>query len=444
MRIPSPGQQRVGSTRTLLTGADGAKVKRSVLPGGLRVVSEFVPGTRSVAVGFWVGVGSRDETPSVAGGSHFLEHLLFKGTDRRSAFEISAELEAVGGDLNAFTTKECTCYHARVLSDDLPLAIDILADMITASNIDLADVDIERGIVLEEIAMNEDDPTDVAHQSFSSRVYGTSALAKPVLGTVDSMRAMTRASVWRHYRNNYRPSDVVITAAGAVDHTALVREVRRRVGGWASDSAALPAPARTSRTRASRHRSIPGIEVITRPTEQAHVVLGMPGVARSDPRRWPLAVLDVALGGGMSSRLFQEVREKRGLVYSVYTFRSGYSDMGVFGVYAGTHPDKIDTTIDVVREVLADVAANSITASELARAKGQLRGASVMEAEDPSARMSRLGEAELLSGELLSVDDVIANVDAVTAEQVAEVAALVLSGPQTMAVVGPYEADRKF
>ncbi len=444
MRIPTPGQQRAGSTRTLLTGADGSIVRRSVLPGGLRVVSESVPGTRSAAVGFWAGVGSRDESPRAAGASHFLEHLLFKGTQKRSPFDISAELESVGGDLNAFTTKECTCFHARVLADDLPLAIDVLADMLTSSKIDPADVDAERAVVLEELAMNEDDPGDVAQQNFSARAYGNSPLALPIIGTVASLGAMPRSVVWRHYRNHYRPADVVITASGAIDHAKLVRDVRRAIGGWVTDPAAVHAPARSARPRARRPAAMPGCEVVSRPTEQAHVVLGVPGVPRTDDRRWALAVLDVALGGGMSSRLFQEVREKRGLVYSVHTFRSGYSDAGVFGVYAGTHPDKVDTTIEVVRSVLAEAAADGLSEAEVARAKGQLRGASIMDSEDPGARMSRLGEAELLSGVLLSLDDLISHIEAVTVDDVSAVAKSLLAHDQTMTVVGPYEADRQF
>ncbi|MEI8080904.1 MAG: pitrilysin family protein [Actinomycetes bacterium] len=444
MRIPAPGQQRAGSTRTLLSGADGSVVKRSVLPGGLRVVSELVPAARSASVGFWVGVGSRDESAKSAGASHFLEHLLFKGTDRRSPFDISAAIESVGGDINAFTTAECTCFHARVLADDLPLAIDVLADMIINSKVTAEDVDLERGVVLEELAMYEDDFADVAQQSFSARAYGSSPLATPVIGTSQSLRAMPRSTVWRHYRSNYRPCDVVIAAAGAVDHKRLVTEVRKATGGWMGDPAALPTATRAARARAHRQRAVVGTAVIKRTTEQAHVVIGVPGLARTDDRRWPLAVLDVALGGGMSSRLFQEVREKRSLVYTVQTFRSMQSDAGLFGVYVGTAPDKAELTMQVVRSVLADVAANGISEAEMTRAKGHLRGASVMKSEDPDSRMSRLGEAELLSGNLLSLDDVIAKIDAVTNDDVASIARDLLGAEQTIAVVGPYEQDQSF
>ncbi len=444
MQIPAPQTQRAGSTRTLSKAGDGSTIKRTVLPNGLRVITESVPGARSVAVGFWVGVGSRDEKAAVAGGSHFLEHMLFKATDERSAFEISAAIEGVGGDLNAFTTKECTCYHAKVLADDLPLAVDVLSDMVTHSLIRPEDFDAERTVVLEELAMNEDDPADVAHQSLASRIYGRSPLSKPVLGTSKSLQAMTRGRLWSHYRANYRPETVVVAAAGAVDHADVVRLVKRACGDWQGESN-TPVPARCQVAIApKRITPVSNCVVTSRPTEQAHVVLGMPAVNRVDERRWPLAVLDVALGGGMSSRLFQEVREKRGLAYSVYTFRSGYTDAGIYGVYAGTSPDRVDTTIDVIQDVLTQAADNGLSDDELARAKGQLRGASVMEIEDPASRMGRLGEAELLSGQLLSLDDVMSSVEAVTSEDVAKVAEEFLTGPQTLAVVGPFEPDRKF
>lgn len=438
------GDQRAGSTRTLIKGDDGSVTKRTVLPGGLRVVSEHVPTARSAAIGFWIGVGSRDETGSTAGASHFLEHLLFKGTASRGPFEIAAAIEEVGGDLNAFTTKECTCYHARVLADDLPVAVDVLADMVMSCLIDPRDVDSERNVVLEELAMNEDDHADAAHQLMTARMYRGTKLADPIIGTMDSLNAMSRANVWRHYRRHYRPNEVVITAAGAVDHSQLVREVRRATGAWSMSSSASPIPARALRDGLTQYKAKTGCDVISRPTEQAHIMLGVPAYSRTDTRRWPLAVLETALGSGMSSRLFQEVREKRGLVYSVQSFRSSYSDTGAFGVYAGSMPDKADTTIGVIQDVLATVVSDGLGADELARAKGQLRGASVLDAEDNSSRMSRLGDAEILSGIYSSVDDTLEKIDAVTAEQVVDVAQEVLTRTPTVVVVGPYDPDRTF
>jgi len=444
MRTSAIGQQRAGSTRTLLTGADGAVVKRTVLPGGLRVVSESIPTSRSIALGFWVGVGSRDETPKASGASHFLEHLLFKGTHRRGPFEIAAEIEAVGGDLNAFTTKEVTCYHARVLADDLPLAVDVLGDMVSSCLITPEDVESERGVVLEEIAMHEDDFADVAAQRMSARLFSASRLGVPVVGSPGSLKEITRANVWRHYRRHYRPNDVVITASGAVDHQQLVREVRRIAATWVTDRSATPTPARALRSRPAKFRTVPGCEVVTRPTEQAHIMIGVPAYSRVDERRWALAVLETALGSGMASRLFQEVREKRGLVYSVASFRSGYSDAGMLGVYAGTMPDKADSTIEVIQDVLAEAAQHGLTDDEVARAKGQLRGSTVLDSEDPGSRMSRLADAEILTGSFTSLDDKLEKIDLVTSEEVARVAAELLTAPQTITVVGPYEPDRVF
>ncbi len=444
MRTSAIGQQRAGTTRTLLTGADGAVVKRTVLPGGLRVISESIPTSRSVAIGFWVGVGSRDETPKTSGASHFLEHLLFKGTPKRGPFEIAAAIEEVGGDLNAFTTKEVTCYHARVLSDDLPLAMDVLGDMVSSCLIDAADVESERGVVLEEIAMNEDDFTDVASQHLSAKLFSASKLGVPIVGSPGSLNDITRASVWRHYRRHYKPNDVVIAVSGAVDHKQLVREAKRIAAHWVTDRSAEPTPARALRSRPRKYRAIPGCEVVSRPTEQAHIMIGVPAYSRVDDRRWTLAVLETALGSGMASRLFQEVRENRGLAYSVASFRSGYSDAGMFGVYAGTLPEKADTTVEVIQAVLAEAARNGLTDEEVKRAKGQLRGATVLDSEDPGSRMSRLADAEIISGTFTSLDDKLESIEAVTGEHVAQVAAEILNAPQTITVVGPYDADRTF
>ena len=444
MRSVHTGQQRAGSTRTLLTGVDGSVVKKTVLPGGLRVLTESVSGAHSVSVGFWVGVGSRDETAKSAGASHFLEHLLFKGTASRGPFEIASAIDDVGGDLNAFTTKEYTCYHARVLAQDAPIAADVLGDMIARSRIDPADVDAERGVVLEELAMYEDDYADVAHQQLARRMFMSSPLADPVIGTIPSLRAMSRSTVWKHYRRYYRPADVVITAAGAVDHAEFVRQIRKATKSWVADPSAVPTPARVLRAKPVKSKMITGASVVSRPTEQAHIAWGVRGLARSDERRWALAVLDTALGGGMSSRLFQEVREKRSLVYTVQSYRSSYSDAGVFGVYAGTMPDKAATTIEVIEDVLADVAKNGLTDAEVSRAKSQLRGSTALEADDTNARMSRLGESEVISGALLSIDDVLAKIDAVDGDQIASLAKTILKKPASVVVVGPYEQDHVF
>ena len=433
--------QPVGSTRTLQTVRDGegqvtSRVRRTVLPGGLRVVTEQIAGARSAAVGIWVGVGSRDETAKLHGASHFLEHLLFKGTTERSALDISIALDAVGGEFNAFTAKEYTCFHARVLDEDLPLAVDVLGDMITNSTITDEDVEAERDVILDEIAMHDDDPDDVVHNLFAEQAWGReSPLGRDIAGTVLSIEALTRAQVRRFYRRHYTAANMVVAVAGSVDHAALVRLVRRsfgRNGFLASD--AVPNPPRTTGRGA---RITPGTVEATRPFEQVNLVLGMKGMARGDERRFALGVLNTALGGGTSSRLFQEVRERRGLAYSVFSFASHHADSGIVGVSVGCLPSKLDEVLATVRTELSRVAAHGISEDELARGKGQLRGGLVLGLEDSGSRMSRLGKSELVHDDLLSIDDVLARIDAVTLDEVSAVAAEIFSQPEILAIVGP-------
>ncbi len=431
------------ATRTLLKGNHGGLVRRTVLPGGLRIVTESVPTVRSATFGVWVGVGSRDESPRQAGCSHYLEHVLFKGTERRSALEISAAVDAIGGELNAFTTKEYTCYYARVLDSDLPTAVDVVLDVVTSALLLSDDVDNERGVILEEIAMHDDDPTDMVHDEFAQAVFGPSPLGRPILGTVDSIEGLSRATINGYYRRNYTPDRMVVAAAGNLDHASVVRMVRQafeRAGGL-GDPALEPAAPRVGGH--PRHRR-PDVHLVSRPTEQANLVLGMPGVSRVDDRRFALGVLNSALGGGMSSRLFQEVREKRGLVYSVYSYNAQYADAGLFGIYAGCLPNRVDEVLDLCRTELDKVVAGGITVEEMARGKGQLRGSLVLGLEDTSSRMSRIGKSELLYGELLSVDELLRRIDAVTDEDVRQVAQEVLGATPTLAVVGPFEDHRAF
>jgi predicted Zn-dependent peptidase len=291
-------------------------VSRTVLPGGLRVVTEFLPAVRSVALGIWVGVGSRDEDETHAGATHYLEHLLFKGTKRRTALELSSEMDAVGGEMNAFTAKEYTCYYARVLDADLPLAVDVLSDMVTSSLIAPKDVDAERNVVLEEIAMNEDDPTDTVHEAFTAKLFGDTPLGHPILGTTDSIKRITRDQIFEHYQARYTSEHLVVAAAGNLDHDTVVELVRQAFGDvLAPRATAEPAPARLAGDQRGSQAGV-GTTLISRGIEQANLVLGCEALARTDDRRFALGVLNAAFGGGMSSRLFQEVREKRGLAYS--------------------------------------------------------------------------------------------------------------------------------
>ena len=433
---------------SLLDPHDSA-VRRSVLPGGLRVVTEFLPSVRSVALGIWVGVGSRDEDVPHAGATHYLEHLLFKGTRKRTALEISSVMDAVGGEMNAFTAKEYTCYYARVLDADLPLAIDVLSDMVTASLIEQRDVDAERNVVLEEIAMNDDDPTDSVHEAFTSHLFGDTPLGRPILGTVDSINAITRDQILEHYVARYTPPHLVVAAAGNVEHDAVVAGVRAAFGPALSGfGAADPAGPRLRGSGGLWDGYGPaagtGVKLVSRSIEQANLVLGCEGLARTDDRRFALGVLNAALGGGMSSRLFQEVREKRGLAYSVYSFTAQHADTGLWGVYVGCLPSKADEVLSICTDELAKVIADGLSDAELDRGKGQVRGGIVLGLEDPSSRMTRLGKSELVYPRLEPVDEVIAAIDAVTHDDVRAIAEEVLARPKTLAVVGPFDDPDAF
>ena len=444
MRYLPAGDQRSGSTRTLLTerGADGSvtsTIRRTVLPGGLRVISEALPGSRSATLGLWTGVGSRDETPSLAGATHFLEHLLFKGTGRRSALDISAELDAVGGELNAFTGKEYTCYHARVLADDVPLAVDVICDMVTSSLVPAHEVESERSVILEEIAMHDDDPDDVVHDAFVAQLYGDTPLGRPITGTVESINALSRRQITGYYRRRYTADSLVFAAAGNVDHTRLVRWVRRSF----DRADALGAPDRRPadvRRPVRPITSSAGTRLVERPTEQTSFVLGMPAFPRDDPRRYALAVLNATIGGGTSSRLFQEVREIRGLAYTIYSFTAQHVDAGYLALAGGCMPSKLGDVLGICRDEIAKIAAAGITVDELQRAKGQMRGGLVMGLEDSASRMMRLGKSELVPGGLTSIDASLAAIDAVELDDVHLVAQQVLDVEPTLAVVGPKRA----
>src|ERR1700727_587012 len=421
----------------------------TVLPGGLRVVTEVLPAVRAVALGVWAGGGPRDEDETREGATHEREHLLFKGTRKRSALEISSAMDAVGGELNAFTAKEYTCYYARVLDADLPLAIDVLSDMVTDSLIEPKDVDAERNVVLEEIAMNEGAPGDPVHEAFTTRLCGDTPLGRPILGTVDSINAITRDQIFEHYRARYTPPNIVVAAAGNLDHDMVVE------GGRAAFAAALT-DAGSAAPAAPRLRDAgglwdgygpaagSGVNLISRPIEQANLVLGCEGLSRTDDRRFTLGVLNAALGGGMSSRLFQEVREKRGLAYSVYSFASQHADTGLWGVYVGCLPSKADEVLKIASAEVAKVVESGLTDAELDRGKGQVRGGIVLGLEDPSSRMTRIGKSELVYPNLEAVDEILAAIDAGTHDSIRAIAAEVLSKQKVLAVVGPFEDESAF
>ncbi|GAA4041683.1 pitrilysin family protein [Arthrobacter methylotrophus] len=442
--VPLPLAQTVPGGELIHGAEGGSVVRRSVLPGGVRVLTEAMPGQRSATIGFWVGVGSRDEADGQHGSTHFLEHLLFKGTKRRTALEIASAFDEVGGESNAATAKESTCYFARVLDTDLPMAIDVIADMITGAVLDPAELEQERDVILEEIAMDSDDPTDVAHEKFVAAVLGLHPLGRPIGGTPAAIKAVSRDSVWEHYRRYYRPDEIVITAAGGLDHDVVCRLVldALRTAGWELKDTVAPVERRS--TERAEITGTAGLHVIKRPVEQANIIMGCPSIVATDDRRFVMSVLNAVLGGGMSSRLFQEIREKRGLVYSTYSFASAYADAGYFGMYAGCTPSKVKQVLELLGAELDKLASDGITDEELRKAVGQLCGGIVLALEDTGSRMSRLGRAELVSGEFQDIDETLARIKAVTAGQVQELARVLAVAPRTVTVVGPFDETETF
>jgi predicted Zn-dependent peptidase len=407
----------------------------SELDTGERVISERVPSVRSVAVGFWIGAGSRDETEAKAGVSHFIEHLLFKGSHRYTGQEIAEIFDGLGGELNAATSREHTMVYARVPDDRVETALRVMTDMVFAPA--FADLDAEREVVLEEIAMYEDTPQDLVHDLFSEAVFGRHALGRPVIGTADVISSVTSRVLSSYHRQMYAGANVVIAAAGNVDHKRFVRTLQR------AQSEQRPPPGGPRVRRPLVKAPPPGVRFARKETEQYHVCIGAPGISRSDRRRFAASLLDAILGGSASSRLFQEIREKRGMAYSVYSFASQYTDTGLVGIYVGTREENVAPCLEIVGEQLADVAAGNIGETELARAKENLKGRIMLSMESTSNRMSRLGKSLITDTELLSFDRIIAEIDAVDADEVAELASLLLA-PEKLSFAGIGANERVF
>ena len=418
------------------TASGGSSVRRSVLPSGVRILTEHVPGSQSVSVSFSVAVGSRDETNNHFGSTHFLEHLLFKGTKTRTAMDIAVAFDSVGGSSNASTGKEHTSYYAKVQDKALPIAVEVIADMLTSSLIDETEFENERPVILEELAMNDDDPQDVVHEAFSSAVLGDHPLGRPIGGTIETITAVSRAAVWEHYQNNYRPQDLVVAAAGSVDHQELIKLVEQGLStaGWDLGLQAKPVPRRLlNPAKISRGSKL---NVIHRPISQVNIMVGSEGLYVDDPRRYAMGVLNTVLGGGMSSRLFQEIREKRGLAYSVYSFNQGYSDAATFGLYAGCSPAKAKEVTELMIAELDKVAQSGITSEELALARGNISGSLALKFETNQARMSRLASAEIVAGEFMDLDETIERFAAVELSQVQALAQDLLKLPRSIVAVG--------
>ncbi len=416
-------------------------VCRTVLANGLRVITESIPGVRSVSTGVYVGVGSRDESILEAGASHFLEHLLFKGTSRRSALEISAAIEAVGGETNAYTTKEHTCFYARVLDQDLPLAVDVLCDIVTSSLLDPGEIETERDVIIEEIAMRDDEPAEEAQELFDAAAFGDHPLARPAAGSTESVAAMERQTIADFYQRRYGADSIVIAVAGSLRHEHVVELVRQ---GVARADEPMPSRAIPGAAISMRGGALDVIPVAAgarcvryKDSEQAHMVIGTAAPHRHDQSRYAFDVLNEVLGGGMSSRLFQEVREKRGLAYAVQSSTSRFADAGLFYVYAGCKPRNVGAVSRLVESELRRIADLGITDEELARGKGMIAGATALGLEDTESRMGRIGLGELLYPEYRSVDAELARISSVGLEDVRTVAAQLMGKPLMMTVVGP-------
>jgi predicted Zn-dependent peptidase len=385
---------------------------------------------RSVCIGFWVGTGSRDESVERSGASHFLEHLLFKGTPDRSASAIAEAVDEVGGDFNAFTTKEYTSFYIRLLAEHLDLGLDILSDIMWHPALRQDDLDAERQVILDEILMHADEPADIAAEECSAALFPDHPLGREVLGTESSIRAMTADQIRVFFGQHYRPGNMVASVAGDLGHEAVAEGLQKRFTG---DLGGRP-PERTG-----PGDSVEPLRVTRRATEQAHVVLGIRSVDRFDDRRYALAVLNHVLGGGLSSRLFQEIRERRGLAYSIWSDRVAYRDAGSVSIGVGTAPEHVDEVLAIVVGELAALGESGITDRELAIARGNLRAETLLASEDSGARMSRIGASLLLHGEILEVDEILSRVEAVTIDDVRSVAVDVATAPRSLSVVGPFD-----
>ena len=407
--------------------------QKTVLTNGITVMSEKVAGFRSVTLGLWVGVGSRDETPEQGGISHFMEHMLFKGTPTRTAEDLNIAFDQIGAENNAFTSKECTCFYARFIDEHLERAFELLGDMLVNSTFEQGCIDSEREVVIEEIARSEDTPEDYVFDLATAAAWPDDALGRPILGTRPVVGAFDHDDCVAYHDARYTTGNLVVAASGNVDHGQLVELAERYLSG-------LPDCTRTVRpavTCDSRRR----FSVMKKETEQAHIVYTLPGLPLDDPERWAATLLDTVLGSGMSSRLFQEVREKRGLAYAVSSYSSSYQGTGIYSVYAGTRPANLEKVVDIIHRELAKALEEGITAEELARAKETVASQIVLRGEYTQTRMGALGRNEVLGCELLSIDDQERRVRAVSLDDVAKVAPRLLTGTPTISVISPFEPD---
>lgn len=406
-------------------------VKKDVLPNGVRVITEQVPYVQSAAIGLWADSGARHEVDSNRGISHFLEHMLFKGTATRSAKQIAMEFDSVGGHVNAFTEKEYTCYYAKVLSEHLPFAVGVLADMFLNSKLDQKDMELEKKVVLEEIKRHEDTPDDLVHDFFLETVWGDHPLGRCILGTNTTVSGFTQDDLREFMHQRYTPDAIVVATAGNVVHEQVVDLVSSLFGylegKQASHSTALPGFTNESR-------------VTSKSIEQVHFCIGTHGCSHLDPEKFTLAVIDATLGGGMSSRLFQEVRESRGLAYDIGSYSSSYREGGMFTVYGGTSPENVEEVVDLVRKEFVSIRKENITDEELNRAKNQIRGGLLLSLEGMSSRMIRIAKSDLYFGRIVPINELIDRIMAVSHDDIAKVSKRIFSEPVfPMVAIGPFK-----
>jgi len=410
-----------------------SSVNKTILPNGIRVVSERVPYVKSVSVGIWVEVGARDESKDRRGLSHFVEHMLFKGTQTRTARDIATQMDSLGGHLNAFTDKEFTCYYARVLAEHLPKALDIICDMVLNSAYDEAELAREKNVILEEIKRHEDTPEEQVHDLLAQTIWKGHRLGNSVIGSASVARNLTREELTAYVEEFYRPNALLVAAAGDVEHKALADFVGQAFGNLSGER-----PTRRD------GKVTPCLEAKLRQkrTEQAHFCLGMVGYAQNETEKYALAAIDSILGGGMSSRLFQEIRENRGLAYAIGSYAASYREAGLFAIYGGTSVENVRNVLDLTRRECDSIRRDSVTEDELERAQNQIRGALVLGQESMSNRMSRLAKSELYFGRIIRSDEIIDSIMQVSRDDVAGTAAQVFNGSEfALAAIGPFGED---
>ncbi|NLI11978.1 M16 family metallopeptidase [Pelotomaculum propionicicum] len=401
------------------------------LDNNVQILTEKMPHVRSVSLGFFIDTGSRYEVPEINGVSHFIEHMLFKGTKQRTAKDIAEELDAVGGQLNAFTTKEFTCYYARVLDEHFDLALDLLSDMFFNSKFEAQDIDRERNVIIEEIKMYEDTPDELVHDIFASSIWSGHALGQPIIGTADVISNLSREKLIDYYNTHYTPGKLIIAAAGNIDHDIVTNKIRsvfeKSEGAGQARIMTVPEPKRDVVCRSKE-------------TEQVHLCVGTPGLCLDHEKIYVMQVLNTILGGGLSSRLFQEIREQRGLVYSVYSYHSSYHDTGLFCIYAGLSKQNVDQALSLIFKQVKDIRQSGVKDEELQRAKEQLKGGLLLSLENVNTRMSRLGKSQLYLGKVVSPEDIVQKVNRVTVTQIQELARDMMSPESfTLATIGPWE-----